>query len=383
MGWTAPRTASACQDGRCHQPICREAVHGQVYPEYRRCHAGRARSGEERVSGSRCRREGRDCRRAQARARPAGGFLRRIAAVSGGDGGVLLGSPLGAGAGRARARGSTAAAGACEALCQAQQERRGRRGGDLRGGGTAWPALRAGPFGRQPGGADAPPGARAPRRPAHVASQRLARAHGRDRHRGAARGATRYHLKRLAADGFDEVGEIVVPECVRVALRPLIDQIDALDETIGAIDRELEASVKTDETARRLMTIPGVGPVTASAITATIQDMSAFASGREFSAYLGLTPRQSSTGGKERLGRITKMGDRYLRKLLVVGACATLSHREGHNDALRRWASGMLERKMVKYKFKLTAVALANKVARIVFVLMTRGGQYDGRPVAA
>ena len=86
-----------------------------------------------------------------------------------------------------------------------------------------------------------------------------------------------------------------------------------------------------------------------------------------------MTPRQSSTGGKPRLGRITKMGDRYLRKLLVVGACATLRHRKGHNDALRLWASGMLERKTVKYKFKLTAVALANKVARIVFVLMARG----------
>ena len=192
-----------------------------------------------------------------------------------------------------------------------------------------------------------------------------------------------YDLKRLAADGFDENGEIVVPDCVRVALRPLIGQIDALDEAIGAIDKELAASVKADETAKRLMTIPGVGPVTASAITATIQDMRAFASGREFSAFLGLTPRQSSTGGKERLGRITKMGDRYLRKLLVVGACATLRHRKGHNDALRLWASGMLERKTVKYKFKLTAVALANKVARIVFVLMTRGGQYDDRPVAA
>ena len=95
-----------------------------------------------------------------------------------------------------------------------------------------------------------------------------------------------------------------------------------------------------------------------------------------------MTPRQSSTGGKQRLGRITKMGDRYLRKLLVVGACATLWHRRGHNDALRRWASGMLKRKAVKYKFKLTAV-LANKVARIVFVLMTRGGQYDDRPAAA
>ncbi len=107
--------------------------------------------------------------------------------------------------------------------------------------------------------------------------------------------------------------------------------------------------------------------------------MRAFASGREFAAFLGLTPRQSSTGGKERLGRITKMGDRYLRKLLVVGACATLRHRKGHNDALRLWASAMLERKTVKYKFKLTAVAVANKVARIVYALMTRGGQYDDR----
>jgi len=200
----------------------------------------------------------------------------------------------------------------------------------------------------------------------------------------AAQGAQHaYDLKRLAADGFDDNGEIVVPDCVRAALRPLIGQIDALDQAIGAIDKELAASVKADETAKRLMTIPGVGPVTASAITATIQDMGGFASGREFAAFLGLTPRQSSSGGRERLGRITKMGDRYLRKLLVVGACATLRHRQGHNDALRLWASAMLERKAVKYKFKLTAVALANKVARIVFALMTRGGQYDDRPVAA
>ena len=200
----------------------------------------------------------------------------------------------------------------------------------------------------------------------------------------AAQGAQHaYALKRLAAEGVDDQGEIVVPECMRVSLRPLIGQIDALDEAIAAIDRELAELVKTDETASRLMTIPGVGPVTASAIVATVQDMRAFASGREFAAFLGLTPRQSSTGGKERLGRITKMGDRYLRKLLVVGACAALSHRKGHNDALRRWASGMLERKTVKYKFKLTAVALANKLARIVYALITKGGQYDDRPVAA
>ena len=89
-----------------------------------------------------------------------------------------------------------------------------------------------------------------------------------------------YGLKRMAADGFNENGEIVVPDCVRVALGPLIGQIDALDEAIGAIDSELAASVKADETAKRLMTIPGVGPVTASAIVATIQDAGEFASGR-------------------------------------------------------------------------------------------------------
>ena len=110
---------------------------------------------------------------------------------------------------------------------------------------------------------------------------------------------------------------------------------------------ELAASVKADQTAKRLMTIPGVGPLTAIAIVATIQDAGAFASGREFAAFLGLTSRQNSTGGKTWLGRITKMGDRYLRKLLVVGACAMLRRRRGHNDALRLRASEMLERKTV------------------------------------
>jgi transposase len=192
-----------------------------------------------------------------------------------------------------------------------------------------------------------------------------------------------YALKRLACDGVDGDGEIVVPDCVCLALAPLVRQIDALDEAIEAIDKELEASARTDETARRLMTIPGVGPVTASALLATVQNFGAFSSGREFAAFLGLTPREHSSGGKPRLGRITKMGDRYLRKLLVVGACSALAARKGHNDALRRWASGMLERKTAKYKFKLTAVALANKLARIVYALATKGGNYDDRPVAA
>jgi transposase len=200
----------------------------------------------------------------------------------------------------------------------------------------------------------------------------------------AAQGAgNAYGLKRMLTDGADEHGAIVVPDCVRAALHPLGEQIDALDAAIGAIDDEVEAAVKADERARRLMTIPGVGPITASAIVATIQDMAAFSSGREFAAFLGLTPRQHSSGGKERLGRITKMGDRYLRKLLVVGACAVIRHREGHNDALRRWVKALLERKSVVYKVKLTAVALANKLARIAFAVLTRGECYDDRPVAA
>jgi transposase len=200
----------------------------------------------------------------------------------------------------------------------------------------------------------------------------------------AAQGAQNaYALKRLLADGCDDDGEVIVPDCVCRALAPLVHQIEAIDAEIAAIDEEIKTLVKSDETARRLMTIPGVGPITAQAIVATVRETGAFASGREFAASLGLTPRQSSSGGKERLGRITKMGDRYLRKLLVVGACATLCHRKGHNDALRVWADRLLARKTVKHGFKLTAVALANKVARIVFALMTQGGEYNELPIAA
>jgi transposase len=117
----------------------------------------------------------------------------------------------------------------------------------------------------------------------------------------AAQGAQNaYALKRLLADGFDDNGEVVVPDCVREALAPLVHQIDAIDAEIEAIDEEIKALVKADATARRLMTIPGVGPITASAIVATVRETSAFSNGREFAAYLGLTPRQSSSGGKER-----------------------------------------------------------------------------------
>jgi transposase len=111
-----------------------------------------------------------------------------------------------------------------------------------------------------------------------------------------------YALKRLLADGCDDNGEVVVPDCVRQALAPLVHQIDAIDAELDAIDEEIKSLVKANETARRLTTIPGVGPITASAIVATVRDRSAFSNGREFAAFLGLTSRQSSSGGKERLG---------------------------------------------------------------------------------
>ena len=106
--------------------------------------------------------------------------------------------------------------------------------------------------------------------------------------------------------------------------------------------------------------------MTASAISASVQDISNFSGARQFAAYLGLTPRQHSSGGKERLGRISKMGNRYLRKLLVVGAHAVLYNRQRHADALRSWACKLMATK----PFKLVAVALANKMARIAFAIL-------------
>ena len=135
---------------------------------------------------------------------------------------------------------------------------------------------------------------------------------------------------------------------------------------------------KADDNTRRLMSIPGIGPVTASAIAASVQDVSSFSGSREFSAYLGLTPRQNSSGGKERLGRVSKMGNRYLRKLLVVGAHAVLYNRKGHADALRTWASKLMETK----PFKLVAVALANKLARIAFAVMRDKTPYSAKEVS-
>lgn len=167
-------------------------------------------------------------------------------------------------------------------------------------------------------------------------------------------------------------GDPAIPEAVRASLRPLVDQIESLDEAIGAIDADIAAAAKADPVSSRLMTIPGIGPVTASALAATVGDPSSFSGPREFAAFLGLVPRQHSSGGKPRLGRITKMGNAYLRKLLVVGAHAVLHHQARHDDPLRQWARKLLATK----PFKLVAVALANKLARLAFALMRGNTRY-------
>ena len=150
------------------------------------------------------------------------------------------------------------------------------------------------------------------------------------------------------------------------ALASLVVQLRNLDEAIARLDRTIAKLAQKDETARRLMSIPGFGPITTSAMAATIQDTSSFAGPREFAAFLGLTPKQNSSGGKPKLGRISKMGNRNLRKLLVVGAHAVLFHRKPRTDPLRMWAKKLIEKK----PFKLVAVALANKMARIAFAIL-------------
>ncbi len=124
--------------------------------------------------------------------------------------------------------------------------------------------------------------------------------------------------------------------------------------------------------SRRLEEIPGIGPIIATALVATISDPSAFKSGREMAAWIGLVPKQSSTGGKERLGGISKQGNRYLRWLLVVGALAVIRYGQRHGFKKRPWLARLMERRPTK----VAAVALANKIARIAWVVMARGERY-------
>ena len=168
-----------------------------------------------------------------------------------------------------------------------------------------------------------------------------------------------------------------LPELAQAALRGLAGQLEVLGREIEALERRILNWYRTDETSRRLATIPGIGPITASAMAASAPDPSLFRSGRQFAAWLGLTPRAHSSGGKELQAGISKMGDGYLRRLLVVGATAVLRMARQRSTG-SDWIRGLLDRK----KPKAAAVALANKTARIAWVLMARKEIY-APPAAA
>ena len=140
-------------------------------------------------------------------------------------------------------------------------------------------------------------------------------------------------------------------------------------------EAKIVAHARGDERARRLATIPGIGPITASLVVASVIDFSVFKRARDFAAWLGLVPRQHSTGGKARLGRITKTGNREIRRLLVLGATSMVYRSAGWNSAVGAWTRGLLQRRPVR----LVTVALANKMARIAWALMTRNEVYQAK----
>ena len=178
--------------------------------------------------------------------------------------------------------------------------------------------------------------------------------------------------------GVLEDGDCGLPEAVVELGRLLLGRIDELDEKVNGLDRELQTSARENEETARLMTIPGVGPVTAMALQAFAPPMESFRRGRDFSAWLGLVPRQHTTGGKPRLGRISKMGQKDLRRLLVTGAMSVIRHAVRRDEITDPWLAGMLARKPKK----VVAVALANRTARVVWALSTRGETYRIRAAA-
>jgi transposase len=203
--------------------------------------------------------------------------------------------------------------------------------------------------------------------------------------------ALRAHMAELgiaAAQGREGLKELLaiitddedprLPIDARASLIVLAAQLEALQTMIGSIEKRIMAQHRSDEASRRLETVPGIGVLGATAITATVTDPKAFRSGRDFAAWIGLVPRQDSTGGKQKLGPVSKQGDRYLRRILVVGAHAVLK-RARQQPEKYPWITRLLARK----PFKLVAVALANRMARIAWALLAKGGTYRVPALAA
>jgi transposase len=184
--------------------------------------------------------------------------------------------------------------------------------------------------------------------------------------------------------GIEELLDVVadpsdkrVPAIARVCLAALGAQLRRLKEQILEFDRIIMTWHRSNEASRRLDAIPGVGPMLATALVGSVADPKAFRSGRNFSAWIGLVPKQHSSGGKERLGSISKQVDRYLRGLFVAGALAVIRYAKIHGTKQRPWLTALLARRPTK----VAAIALANKIARMVWAMMARGERYK-EPVA-
>src|SRR5580698_10488534 len=169
-----------------------------------------------------------------------------------------------------------------------------------------------------------------------------------------------------------DVNDTRLPEIARACVAALGTQLLALKAQILAFDRRIMAWHRSNETSKRLDAIPGVGPALATALVASIADPKAFRSGRDFSAWIGLVPKQNSSGGKDKLGSISKQGDRYLRSLFTTGALAVIRYAKIHGTRHRPWLTALLARRPAK----VAAIALANKIARMVWAIMARGERY-------
>ena len=180
--------------------------------------------------------------------------------------------------------------------------------------------------------------------------------------------------------GVEQLLEVVadraehrLPEIARACLASLRSQLRALKAQILEFDRRIIVWHRSSATSKRLDAIPGVGPALATALVASVADARAFRSGRDFSAWVGLVPKQNSSGGKDRLGSISKQGDRYLRSLFTAGALAVIRYARIHGTGHRPWLAGLLVRRPAK----VAAIALANKLARMAWAMMARGERYN------